>query len=432
VKPDPNVHPLEQISAFSDGELTSEEAVQIQEHLRACPDCRQTLHDIRRMTTAGGEEAVPAPPAGLATAIRKRIEFESGSSATRKKVSFWKSPFPLATAAAVILAMVAYLGWRRDLPSRIQGGADLSVSTVTPSSASDTAPSKIEKNKEDAAGARQAGDSGAGGGFAAVPPQEESSPAIERDAENERREDRAANGLKPAETQDTLARNAPADEKAKTAPPPGTLVAAPGAAPLAKDAVGFSEDGRGKQVKKGANESTVAGAVEGAPEAKASESAEGAAAVEARSLAYEGPDFSATLAEDGLMTVITRGYACSVSIEALTSPPPAGRMAPKTIDDLPSLFAAAVSKEFLEAPSRPEDIVAAQGVARASLLSTLTLRDGKGDPLHSVAFPEPLQDSTPEIVRSLRQGMQRLFAVRYRPELEKRCGPLPPVLAPAR
>ncbi|HEU5181623.1 MAG TPA: zf-HC2 domain-containing protein [Candidatus Polarisedimenticolia bacterium] len=424
MKSEPGAHPLEQISAFSDGELSSEESVQVQEHLRSCPDCRQVLHDIRRMSAAVGEEAVAAAPAGLAASIRRRIESGSEARAIRPRVSFWKSPFPLATAAALILVTVAYLGWRHELPQR--SAADLDVSTSSPPP--EAAPVGTEENKKADLQPSAPPDAGAAGGFVAY--DKEGTRRQELD-ERMKRQDEPARDEK-VEIADSLDYADGAGAKAKTAPRPG-MVAAP-TAPLSKQSAAAAEASPQRSALRAgkdaaADDETVTGAAEGAQLAAPDE---GAAVGEARSLVYEGPDLSATFAEDGLITVITRGYACSVSVDALSPPPPAGKPGPKAVDDLPSLFAAAVSKEFLAAPSRPADMVASQEAARENLLSSLTLRNGNGDPLHSVAFGEPLQEGVPEIVRTMRQGMQRLFSVRYRAELEKRCGPLPPLLAPAR
>ena len=423
MKPEESAHPLEQISAFSDGELTSEEAVQVQDHLRSCPDCRQVLHDIRRMSAAVGEETVPAAPAGLAASIRGRIEAGSEAGSTRKKASFWKSPFPLATAAALVLVTVAYLGWRREFPDRSAAALDVSTSS---SPAPEAAPSKAVENKKGDLPASSPPDAGAARGFA--PYDKEGARPQEID-QRLNREDQQPPRDEKVEIGDALTYAAGAKEK--TAPQP-SMVAAP-AAPLNKQSASPSEAARGRSSRAAgkdaaAEEVPVAGAMSGT---LMSGNLQGAAPEETRSLVYEGPDFSATFGEDGLITVITRGYACSVSVAALSPPPPAGKPAPKSVDDLPSLFAAAVSKEFLAAPSRPDDVAASQEEAREKLLSSLTLRDGKGDPLHSIAFAEPLQEGVPEIVRILRQGMQRLFGVRYRAELQGRCGPPPPLLAPA-
>ena len=431
MKSDEAAHPLEQISAFSDGELSSEEAVQVQDHLRSCPDCRQALVDIRRMSAAVGEEAVPALPAGLAASIRRRLETGSDAAAIRKKASFWKSPFPLATAAALILVTVAYLGWRRELPRRSAAGADVSTSSNVPSVPPDAVPPKTEAEKKGDSGPPAPDDSLRALGYIADRDKEGARPQERHQELDERmkREDQAPTGNERGETADSLYSADAGDAKAKASP-----VGAPAApaAPLNKQSApseaarARSSQAAGKDAAP--DEETAAGAMAEAPLAGA---VEGATGQEARSLVYEGPDFSATFAEDGLITVITRGYACSVSVAALPSPPPAGKPGPKSVEDLPSLFAAAVSKEFLAAPSRPQDLVASQEAARANLLSSLTLRDGQGNTVHSVAFAEPLQEGTLEIVRTLRQGMQRLFGVRYRAELEGRCGPLPPLLAPA-
>lgn len=44
-----NRHPLEELSAFADGELTPDEARRIEEHLRTCTECARELAVIRAM-----------------------------------------------------------------------------------------------------------------------------------------------------------------------------------------------------------------------------------------------------------------------------------------------------------------------------------------------------------------------------------------------
>ncbi|HEV8375809.1 MAG TPA: zf-HC2 domain-containing protein, partial [Candidatus Polarisedimenticolia bacterium] len=110
---DDHKHLHELISAMADGTLTPEEAAQAQIHLKDCADCRQLLHDIRRIATAVGEEGVPPVPGYLAGRIREHLitggAFESRSLSPA--IPFWKSPFPLAAAATLLLVSVIWLAW---------------------------------------------------------------------------------------------------------------------------------------------------------------------------------------------------------------------------------------------------------------------------------------------------------------------------------
>jgi hypothetical protein len=66
----------------------------------------------------------------------------------------------------------------------------------------------------------------------------------------------------------------------------------------------------------------------------------------------------------------------------------------------------------------------------AAATSSLELRNAQGDPIHSVPFKEPLSQESPQVLRTLSQGIHSLIFQRYRKELESRCGPLPTTLLP--
>jgi hypothetical protein len=148
----------------------------------------------------------------------------------------------------------------------------------------------------------------------------------------------------------------------------------------------------------------------------------------ARSLAYEGPGFSATFNEDGLVTLIARGYACSVTVPMPPSGEKTGGGRSRTIEDLASLFAVAASRDFLAAGPTGESSQKPPAAPASGATSSLALRNGEGDPIHSVSFSEPLPQEAPQVLRTLRQGIQSLIQERYRKDLEKRCGPLPETL----
>ncbi|MCI0658736.1 MAG: hypothetical protein L0170_16915, partial [Acidobacteria bacterium] len=144
-----------------------------------------------------------------------------------------------------------------------------------------------------------------------------------------------------------------------------------------------------------------------------------------RSLAYEGPGFSATFNEEGLVTLIARGYACSVTVPMPPSGEKSGGGRSRTIEDLPGLFAVAASRDFLAAGSSGESSQKPPAAPASGATSSLALRNGEGDPIHSVPFTEPLPQEAPQVLRTLRQGIQSLIQQRYRKDLETRCGPLP-------
>src|SRR5215831_3147373 len=97
-------HPHDLISTFSDHFATSEEAQRLHEHLQVCSECRSFLHDLRQIAAAVGEETAPPPPRDLAQRIRDRIEQPISSASSPRIVPFRRSPYPLAGAAALVLA----------------------------------------------------------------------------------------------------------------------------------------------------------------------------------------------------------------------------------------------------------------------------------------------------------------------------------------
>jgi hypothetical protein len=174
------------------------------------------------------------------------------------------------------------------------------------------------------------------------------------------------------------------------------------------------------------NHTSASALSEGASAGAPQESAPVVSADEARSLAYEGPGFSATFSEDGLVTLVARGYACSVTVTPSQAAPDGARA--RSNDELATLFRTASSREFLSTGSAREDTPTAMAAPAAPATSSLALRNAQGDPIHSVPFNEPLSQEAPQVLRTLSQEIRSLIQQRYRKELESRCGPLPAAL----
>ena len=390
-------HLHELISALADGTLTPEEAAQVQLHMKDCPDCRQLLHDIRRIGTAIGEEGVPPVPANLAGRIRERVTGHTTPTlAPASAVPIWRSPFPLAAAATLLLVSVIWLAW----PRGASRSTPLDQETDRPDSGAPPSPQAKS-----------------------IPPSSEKAPAssgiLQHDAPPPQPlrklgylVEGGSNEPKPTAQTDSIEREYGALKEKSQAP-----------APVPRDrrseeldrilSSGLTgEDYKKAERQRRADEAPVAkDAAAGAPLAAAPGSP--LTVTKIHSLDYEGPDYSATFVEDGLITVVARGYACSADVPI--SKPGAGERG-KSVEDLLSLFAAAGSRDFLGAP--------APGEASAGA-STLTLRDGEGNSIRSINFSDPLPEDTPKTLRGLRQAIGHLIKDRYRSEIEARCGPLP-------
>ena len=440
MKQDESPHPHELVSAFSDQVTTPQETARLQEHLRNCPECRQWLHDLNALATAVGEEAVPPPPPQLAAKIRQRIEAGSASIPSPRTVSFWRSPFPPAMAATILMAATIVLIWRRETVP-----PNAPVTQAVPSSA--------------------AGSKSATGPVPAEPSAPSAPPpaAVKSDAarnEATARELRSLGYVRPALDQATPAERtlsgagdtgarapipAPPSRAKQNAPLQGSEAVekapSPGSESQRRDYLDLitSSGLTGEDYKKVKERQAPAGAAPGKdnlPSALASsgemsaqasgESTQPAPSEGARSLAYEGPSFSATFSEDGLVTVIARGFACSATVPVPSAAPGGGTS--RTVEDIPSLFRIASSREFLATGTSRENTQKPSAAPAPAATSSLALRNGDGDPIHSVPFTEPLSQEAPQVLRTLRQGIQLLIQQRYRKELETRCGPLPAAL----
>ena len=439
MKQDENLHPHELISAFSDQVATPEEASRLQEHLQGCPECRQLLHDLKGLAAAVGEEAVPAPPLHLAERIRMRIESGNASRPAPAATVFWRSPFPLAAAATLLMATTIWLALRREAtspnPSTSQAlQAPAAKDEASRAPGEQPAPAAVppaianrdmEKTEPPAQELRSLGYVGTAQRPSA-PPAAAAGPETDESGTN-------TTSTPPARiAQESTPPHAEADQAAK----------APDSESQRGDYLDLitSSGLTGEDYKKAKERKAPAGSSPSKEDSPAASGYSGELSAQAmkessqvvppegtRSLAYEGPRFSATFNEDGLVTLIARGYACSVTVPMPPSGEKSGGGRSRAIEDLPGLFAVAASRDFL-ATGSTGDSSQLRAAPASGATSSLALRNGEGDPIHSVPFTEPLPQEAPQVLRTIRQGIQSLIQERYRKDLEKRCGPLPEAL----
>ena len=111
-------HPIEQLSAWLDGEITDPERAALEAHVAACAVCAAVVDDFRRMAVAAAGEAPPPVPDDLAARIRSKIAGVAPVAAPRRPSRLPTLRFA-AAAAAVVLA-IGLWSTRRILPP--QGG----------------------------------------------------------------------------------------------------------------------------------------------------------------------------------------------------------------------------------------------------------------------------------------------------------------------
>lgn len=180
-------HPIEMISAYTDGRLEPADREQVHEHLGRCAVCRQILADFRALAVAARREAAPPVPAYLLEKIGRRIDAESQARPAPPLRFLPRARLPLATAAAVLVAASFWVVLRGRLPgerlaeSRPDAAPPISGSSTEqpPSSkleydsASQASPEKTEPQPVQPGVAGRPADSGGAGvttAFAPSPP----------------------------------------------------------------------------------------------------------------------------------------------------------------------------------------------------------------------------------------------------------------------
>jgi hypothetical protein len=140
-----------------------------------------------------------------------------------------------------------------------------------------------------------------------------------------------------------------------------------------------------------------------------------------RSLLLETPVATITLSEDGEITLVLRGYACSASAIS----PGSGEGAPPLPPELESLFRRASSREVRQCVARAEDPGAAHPEEGSPGQQTLTLRNSEGDTLYAVTHGDIPESSPLRPVLEMEEAIRRAVYIRFRKALEDRCGPIP-------
>jgi hypothetical protein len=127
------------VAAYLHGELASDKAIEMDKHLPTCPTCRARIETVEGLAELGPvfDNAVPAPPAGLALRAFDRWGQQLTKSAAAeesRRVSDWRSIRPLAACCGGLLLLgVLGLGLVKPVASATsKGSGPLAPSVTTP------------------------------------------------------------------------------------------------------------------------------------------------------------------------------------------------------------------------------------------------------------------------------------------------------------
>lgn len=99
-------HP-QRLMAYADGELSTVDAAAIEEHLRACPQCRRQVARLRWLQTRTIEAAPLATGSPLWPSVRGRLE---PSKPVTRGYGWWR-PVGYALLIVLGLGVGAWAGW---------------------------------------------------------------------------------------------------------------------------------------------------------------------------------------------------------------------------------------------------------------------------------------------------------------------------------
>ncbi len=129
----------EKISALQDGELATEERIQVEEHLRICQRCRQLLHDYQEIISLTGEALCPNQTRQVDwDAMWNEIEAAGlpGPSPWKGLAGFFRSRScwlraGVAAACAGVVAAALFTLWSPGRDVLLPGSRVESVASVT-------------------------------------------------------------------------------------------------------------------------------------------------------------------------------------------------------------------------------------------------------------------------------------------------------------
>src|SRR5262245_25796858 len=96
------------------GEHSADEDARIEQHLRACPTCRHAWTELNETLKLVDSAAVPEPPDGFERIMWAKVQ--QALPAPRAARWTWRQLVPVASLAALVVALVSFGSARRMVP----------------------------------------------------------------------------------------------------------------------------------------------------------------------------------------------------------------------------------------------------------------------------------------------------------------------------
>lgn len=119
------------VQAFHDGELSPEQAGQLEQHLRRCPICSQELRELEDLSRQIQELGHAELPAGLLDRLEERVSGASSGDAALARIAAW-----FTAAAATVLFAGSLMLWKHTAsesgaPDMDPAGGTMALETMT-------------------------------------------------------------------------------------------------------------------------------------------------------------------------------------------------------------------------------------------------------------------------------------------------------------
>jgi anti-sigma factor RsiW len=101
------------VSGYLDGELDLVRTIEMEAHLKGCPDCAQELESLKALRAAlQGSSFAYAAPAALRDRIQSSLRASSGVEVRKRKIEWPSLHFWQLAGAFALLALISISGWQ--------------------------------------------------------------------------------------------------------------------------------------------------------------------------------------------------------------------------------------------------------------------------------------------------------------------------------
>jgi anti-sigma factor RsiW len=101
------------VSGYLDGELDLVRTIEMETHLKGCPDCAEEMESLNALRAALQRSSLGyAAPAGLRERIQLSLGASSGAEIPKKKINWPSFHFWQLAGAFALLALISISGWQ--------------------------------------------------------------------------------------------------------------------------------------------------------------------------------------------------------------------------------------------------------------------------------------------------------------------------------